>query len=63
MTIVRCKDCQFRYNDISCPMCYMETTYNEDDGYDYYVVDRTEDDGFCHVGKPYEDEKGSKKYG
>lgn len=57
MTIIRCKDCALRGNDISCPMCFQEDTYDEDDGYDFFIVDRTEDDGFCHGGTLYEDRK------
>lgn len=47
--VVRCKDCKFRGFDF-CPMCHDEYTYDEDDGGDYYTVDNTEDDGFCHNG-------------
>lgn len=47
--VVRCKYCKYRgYDD--CPMCHDEYTYDEDDGGDYYTVDNTEDDGFCHMG-------------
>lgn len=48
--VVRCKDCKFRGSDF-CPMCHDEYTYDEDDGGDYYTVDNTDDDGFCHKGK------------
>ena len=47
--VVRCKDCKFRGFD-ACPMCHDEYTYDEDDGGDYYTVDNTTDDGFCHMG-------------
>lgn len=47
--VVRCKECKFRGFD-SCPMCHDEYTYDEDDGGDYFTVDNTTDDGFCHKG-------------
>lgn len=47
--VVRCKDCKFRGFDF-CPMCHDEYTYDEDDGGDYFTVDNTSDDGFCHKG-------------
>ena len=47
--VVQCKERKFRGFD-SCPMCHDEYTYDEDDGGDYYTVDNTEDDGFCHMG-------------
>ena len=34
-----------------CPMCYTEDSYDEDYGYDYWDVDKTVDDGFCHCGE------------
>ena len=48
--VVRCKECVLRGSDY-CPMCHDEYTYDEDDGGDYYTVDNTDDDGFCHIGK------------
>lgn len=48
--VVRCRDCVLRGSDY-CPMCHDEYTYDEDDGSDYYTVDNTDDDGFCHKGK------------
>lgn len=47
--VVRCRDCMYRGFDY-CPMCHDEYTYDEDDGGDYYTVDNTDDDGFCHMG-------------
>jgi hypothetical protein len=48
--VVRCWECVLRGSDY-CPMCHDEYTYDEDDGGDYYTVDNTDDDGFCHIGK------------
>lgn len=48
--VVRCRECVFRGSDL-CPMCHDEYSYDEDDGGDYYTVDNTDDDGFCHKGK------------
>jgi hypothetical protein len=31
-------------------MCHDEYYYDEDDGADFWTVDNTEDDGFCHCG-------------
>lgn len=47
--VVRCRDCIHRGYD-ACPMCHDECGYDEDDGYDYWTVDNTTDDGFCHMG-------------
>lgn len=49
--VVRCKDCKHRGISDECPMCYTEDSYDEDYGYDYWDVDKTEDDGFCHCGE------------
>lgn len=50
-SIVRCKDCKHRGDDVHCPMCYEEVSeYDDGDGYmevDYIPHDRTWDDGFC----------------
>lgn len=46
---VRCRDCIHRGYD-ACPMCHDEYYYDEDDGADFWTVDNTEDDGFCHMG-------------
>lgn len=48
--VVRCRECKHRGYDY-CPMCHDEYTYNEDDGGDYFTVDNTTDDGFCHMGE------------
>lgn len=48
--VVRCKECKYRDTDL-CPMCYEAYTYNEDDGADYYTVDNTTHDGYCHMGR------------
>ena len=48
--VVRCNECAYRGYTIHCPMCF-EETYYDDDGYsEYYTVDHTVDDGFCHCG-------------
>ena len=49
--VVRCKDCKHRGIASECPMCYTEDSYDEDYGYDYWDVDKTVDDGFCHCGE------------
>lgn len=48
---VRCKDCKHRGIVTECPMCYTEDSYDDDYGYDYWDVDKTVDDGFCHCGE------------
>ena len=48
--VVRCKDCIHRGFD-DCPMCHDEYSYDEDDGANYWTVDNTVDDGFCHKGE------------
>lgn len=53
--VVRCKDCMNRGNELECPMCRMVHTWNEDDGSDWYVVDNTADDGYCHCGEKMEE--------
>ena len=47
--VVRCRECIHRGYD-ACPMCHDEYYYDEDDGADFWTVDNTEDDGFCHMG-------------
>lgn len=49
--VVRCKDCMHRGIVTECPMCYTEDSYDEDYGYDYWDVDKTVDEGFCHCGE------------
>lgn len=57
--IVRCKECKHRYDSDSCPMC-QEHCYSDDYSYDYYDVDSTTDDGFCHRGERWtNDAEGS----
>ena len=48
--VVRCRECKHRGDETNCPMCEMVSTWNEDDGSDYYFADRTDDDGYCHKG-------------
>ena len=52
--IVRCKECALRGNDRKCPMCFELENIWDDDGYtefEWETVDRTQDDGFCHLGR------------
>lgn len=49
--VVRCRDCKHRGIAGECPMCYTEDSYDEDYGHDYWDVDKTVDDGFCHCGE------------
>lgn len=49
--VVRCRECVHRGSSVECPMCFEETYYDEDDGSDWYTVDRTTDEGFCHCGE------------
>lgn len=56
VTVVRCKDCTRRGFALSCPMCYDEYTWDEDEGSDCYTVDNTVDDGFCYLGTDVESE-------
>ena len=48
--IVRCFECANRGDKRKCPMCF-----DESDGIDFYQVDNTDDDGFCHYGERKED--------
>lgn len=48
--VVRCRECKNRGDESTCPMCHEEYYYDEDDGIDYWTVDNTDDDGFCHNG-------------
>lgn len=45
--VVRCKDCMNRAS-LDCPMFIV----TNDPPWDDIIEDRTEDDGFCHKGKP-----------
>lgn len=56
--IVRCKDCKYRGDSIGCPMCYDEYTWDEDDGGDWHINDRTIDDGYCDRGEKEEVNNG-----
>lgn len=47
--VVRCRECKYRGYD-ACPMCHDEYYYDDDDGADFWTVDNTDDDGFCHMG-------------
>lgn len=48
--VVRCNDCKYRCT-LVCPMFHRETCLDDLDGFDDYDVDRTDDDGFCHLGR------------
>lgn len=54
--VVRCVDCKYRCT-IVCPMFHTEYSWDTDDGCDCYDVDRTDDDGFCHLGERWEGEE------
>ena len=58
VSVVRCKDCRYRY-DVTCPMYYEEWfTIDEGDGWydrDFRIIDDTQDDGFCYCGEREED--------
>lgn len=49
--VVRCRDCKHRGIVSECPMCYTEDSYDDDYGYEYWDVDKTVDEGFCHCGE------------
>lgn len=54
--VVRCVDCKHRCTFV-CPMYHTETCLDDLDGFDDYDVDRTDDDGFCHLGERWEGEE------
>ena len=55
--VVRCVDCKHRYTFV-CPMYHTETYIGDLDGFDDdYEVDRTDDDGFCHLGERLDGEE------
>lgn len=54
--VVRCVDCKFRCT-LVCPMYHTETCLDDLDGFDDYNVDRTDADGFCHLGERWEGEE------
>ena len=54
--VVRCADCKHRCTFV-CPMYHTETYIGDLDGFDDdYEVDRTDDDGFCHLGERWDGE-------
>lgn len=53
--VVRCKDCKHQGDPMACPMCHEKYYYDEDDGGDWYTIDLTVDDGFCHAGERWVD--------
>ena len=53
--VVRCKDCKHRYDIEHCPMCQEHDYRDEDGDCDYYTVDRTTDNGFCHLAERMEE--------
>lgn len=55
--VVRCKDCKYRGNSFACPMCHDESIYDDDDGYDNYTYDRTDDDSFCDKGERWDEDE------
>ena len=51
---VRCKDCIHRGSP-NCPMYFEYEGWCEHCGGGFPAADRTEDDGFCHLGKYFEE--------
>ena len=47
--VVRCYECKYRCTQ-TCPMYHTEICLDDLDGFDSYDTDRTDDDGFCHLG-------------
>lgn len=47
--VVRCCECKYRCTQ-TCPMYHTEICLDDLDGFDSYDTDRTDDDGFCHLG-------------
>ena len=47
--VVRCYECKYRCTQ-TCPMYHTEICLDDLDGFDSYNTDRTDDDGFCHLG-------------
>lgn len=54
--VVRCVDCKYRCT-LVCPMYHVETCLDDLDRFYNYDVDRTDDDGFCHLGERWEGEE------
>lgn len=52
--VVRCKDCIHR-DSPNCPMYFEDEGWCEHCGGGFPAADRTEDDGFCHLGKHFEE--------
>lgn len=48
--VVRCYECKYRCTQI-CPMYHTEICLDDLDGFDSYDTDRTDDNGFCHLGE------------
>ena len=48
--VVRCKDCKHRGTPYNCPMRKLVMPFQGAGSYE----DCTEDEGFCHMGKPKE---------
>lgn len=48
VSVVRCKDCKHRSTPYSCPMRKLVMPFQGAGSYE----DCTEDEGFCHMGKP-----------
>jgi hypothetical protein len=47
--VVRCYECKYRCTQ-TCPMYHTEICLDDLDGFDSYDTDRTDDNGFCHLG-------------
>lgn len=45
--VVRCRECKYRGDELKCPMCFDE--WDEDEP-GFLRIDKTVDDGFCHMG-------------
>ena len=50
--VVRCSKCKHRCTFV-CPMYHTEVCLDDLDGFDDYNIDRTDDDGFCHLGEEW----------
>lgn len=52
MEVVRCMSCKHRTDSTICPMCFRDcSAYGGS-----WVIDQTEDNGYCHKGERREDE-------
>lgn len=47
--VVRCYECKYRCTQ-TCPMYHTEICLDDLEGFDSYDTDRTDDNGFCHLG-------------